>query len=105
MNTPNRHAVTEILSPPSKSGDQADQSAQETAENSDDPYSPGLQPLAVLFGAVIGILSITVPLVAVVAGRPSPPGSTILHGSPSPAGIPSARAGESGGGDPSGLPQ
>ncbi|MFM7647082.1 MAG: hypothetical protein ACKO50_03270, partial [Cyanobium sp.] len=82
-----------------------EQSAQESGENGEDPFSPGLQPLAALCGALIGILSITVPLVAVVAGRPIPPGSATLHGSPSPAGIPSARAGESGGGDPGGLPQ
>jgi hypothetical protein len=93
------------MNTPTTSREQADQADQETGENPEDPYSPGLQPLAAIFGVLIGILTITIPLVAVVAGRPSSSGSAILHGSPSPTGIPSARAGESGGGDPGGLPQ
>jgi hypothetical protein len=108
MNTSTRHGshqATEVLAPARNSREQADQSAPETGDNPEDPYSPGLQPLAGLFGALIGILSVTVPLVAVMAGRPYSPGSATLHGSPSPAGIPSARAGESGGGDSGGLPQ
>lgn len=108
MNTSTRHGshgAPEALSPSRNSCELGEQSPQETGENGEDPFSPGLQPLAALCGALIGILSITVPVVAVVAGRPIPPGSTTLHGSPPPAGIPSARAGESGGGDSGGLPQ
>jgi hypothetical protein len=81
------------------------QTSQESGDSSEDPFSPGLQPLVTLIGALIGLLSVTVPLVAVMAGRPSPSGPSIIHGSQSPAGIPSARAGEPGGGDPGRLPQ
>ena len=84
---------------------QASQASQESGDSSEDPFSPGLQPLVTLIGALIGLLSVTVPLVAVMAGRPSPSGPSIIHGSQSPAGIPSARAGEPGGGDPGRLPQ
>jgi hypothetical protein len=108
MNTSSRHGshqTTEVLAPALNSREHADQSAPEMGDNPEDPYSPGLQPLAGFFGALIGILSITVPLVAVMAGRPHSPGSVTLNGSPSPAGIPSARARESGGGDSGRLPQ
>jgi hypothetical protein len=78
---------------------------QDTGDTGEDPYSPGHQPFALLVGALIGLLSITVPLVAVVAARPSPSVPTSFYGSQPPAGIPSARAGEPGGGDSRWLPQ
>jgi hypothetical protein len=78
---------------------------QESGDSGEDPFSPGLQPLVTLIGALIGLLSVSVPLVVVIAGRPSPSDPAIIHGSQSPAGIPSARAGESDRGDPSRMPQ
>ncbi|WP_228007300.1 hypothetical protein, partial [Cyanobium sp. LEGE 06143] len=60
----------------------------------------GGEPLAFLMGAAIALLTAIVPLATVVAGRPSPPGPYLFYGSQPPAGIPSARAGEPGGGDP-----
>jgi len=105
MNTPTPITSTDALIQTTTVRDPARQSAQETGDNTEDPYSPGLQPLSLLLGSLIGILSLTLPLVAVVAGRPSPSDPAVPHGSPSPAGFPSARAGESGGGDSGGLPQ
>jgi hypothetical protein len=81
------------------------QPTQDTGDAGEDPFSPGHQPFALLVGGLIGLLSITVPLVAVVAARPSPSAPTSIYGSQPPAGIPSARAGEPGGGDSRRLPQ
>ena len=39
----------------------------------EDPYSPGLIPLNGFLGALIGLLSLTVPLAAVLGGRPEVP--------------------------------
>ena len=99
MNTPIQTKAPDARILSATSTDPVCLSAQDTGENSEDPYSPGLQPFALLLGSLIGILSLTVPLVAVVAGRHSPSGPAILHGSPTPACFPSARAGESAGGD------
>ncbi len=69
------------------------------SEPSDDPHSPGPEPLAFLLGSLIGLMTAIVPLATVVAGRQPPPQPSLFYGSQPPAGIPSARAGESGGGD------
>jgi hypothetical protein len=105
MNTPLETTSPAPLIPSRNGRDTVDQAPQDGGENGEDPFSSSLQPLVALTGALIGLLSVTVPLVAVMAGRPSLTDPPSLHGSPSPAGIPSARAGEPGGGDPSRLPQ
>ncbi|EDY38239.1 hypothetical protein CPCC7001_1118 [Cyanobium sp. PCC 7001] len=74
------------------------------SDSNEDPHSPGLQPLAFLLGSLIGLLTAIVPLATVVAGRPAPPGPALFYGSQPTAGIPSARAGEPGGGDPGRQP-
>jgi hypothetical protein len=84
---------------------QANSPSQDNQDSGEDPYSPGLQPLTYLLGGLIGLLSVAVPLATVLAGRPVPSGSYRLHGSEPATSIPSARAGEFGGGDPSRLPQ
>jgi len=43
----------------------------------EDPYSPGPQPLPFLLGTAIALLTVTVPLLTVVSGRPT------LMGNPS----------------------
>lgn len=96
------------MNPPSDLADhQANSPSQDSSsqDNGEDPYSPGLQPLTYLLGGVIGLLSVAVPLATVLAGRPVPSGSYHLHGSEPASSIPSARAGEFGGGDPSRMPQ
>ena len=99
------------LSGPTSSSDAGPLSAPEAAgDPAEDPYSPGLIPLNGFLGALIGLLSLTVPLAAVLGGRPEAPGTfsfrpMSLHGSQPATGLPSARAGEPGGGDPGGIPQ
>jgi hypothetical protein len=105
MNTPTETISPAPLDPRANGRDQPGPPVQDNGESGEDPYSPGLQPLAALTGALIGILSVTVPLVAVVTGRSTPTVHPPIHGSQTPAGIPSARAGEPGGGDSSRLPQ
>ena len=105
MNTPRETTSPVPLIQATIASEPVAQTSQESGDSGEDPYSPGLQPLVTLIGALIGLLSVTVPLAVVMAGRPSPSGPALIHGSESPAGIPSARAGESGGGNSSGLPQ
>jgi hypothetical protein len=105
MNTPTETTSPAPLIQCTIGSEPVGQVSQDGGDSSEDPFSPGLQPLGALIGALIGVLSVTVPLVAVMAGRPAPSGPSIIHGSQSPPGIPSARAGESGGGDPGRLPQ
>lgn len=76
----------------------------EDLEPPEDPYSTGFHHVAYFFGGVIGLLSITVPLATVMSGRQQLPETLTIHGSQPAAGMPSARAGESGGGNSSGLP-
>lgn len=73
--------------------------------NDDDPYSPGLSTLLDAIGGLIGVAAILLPLATVLVARPPSPDPSSLHGSEPPAGIPSARAGEPGGGDPRWLAQ
>ncbi len=82
----------------------------EAGDQAEDPYSPGLIPLSGLLGALIGLLSLAVPLATVLASRPEAAGPfslrpLSLHGSEPAAGLPSARAGEPGGRDSGGIAQ
>ncbi|SBO42523.1 conserved protein of unknown function [Cyanobium sp. NIES-981] len=74
------------------------------SDSTEDPHSPGPQPLDFLIGSLIGLLTAIVPLATVMAGRPTPPGPALFYGSQPTAGIPSTRAGEPGGGDPGRQP-
>jgi hypothetical protein len=78
---------------------------QDGPDSGEDPYSPGLEPLSFLLGALIGLLSISVPLATVLSSRSPHPGLLNPDGPEPPAGIPSARAGESDRGDPGRVPQ
>ena len=78
---------------------------QDGPDSGEDPYSPGLQPLSFLLGALIGLLSISVPLATVLSSRTPHPGLLNSDGPEPPAGIPSARAGEPDRGDPGRMPQ
>lgn len=77
---------------------------QDGLDSGEDPYSPGLQPLSFLLGALIGLLSISVPLATVLSSRTPLPGPLNSDGPEPPAGIPSARAGEPDRGDPGRMP-
>ena len=74
------------------------------ADPADDPYSPGFHHFASAIGALIAVLVLSVPIATVLAARPVPSASISVDESQPAAGIPSARAGESGGGDPRRLP-